>query len=271
MRLFLAALLLAAPLLADGPQFEAASIKPFVRGTGASTETTGGPGTTDPTHIYAPAKSLRALIATAFNVRTYQVIHADALNGTFTFALVLPEGATKDDVKIMWRNLLISRFGLKYHTEQREFSVHYLVISPKGSKLIENKEPDPDATGPARMTQEKDGRYRLSRPGMFYAGNPRLGDNGMMVVANAHPLSDLVTILTAQVGTPVIDKTGLTGKYEYFLEFSRSDSGAASRPNDPAIALPDALEQQLGLRLVKQKTMLDVIAVDKIDRSPTEN
>ena len=80
------------------------------------------------------------------------------------------------------------------------------------------------------------------------------------------------------------DKTGLTGKYDFQIEFSTAGlpgpgAGGYGTPRppdvnaetDPAPDLFSALEKQLGLRLEKGKTQLDVIVVDRFDKQPEEN
>jgi uncharacterized protein (TIGR03435 family) len=73
-------------------------------------------------------------------------------------------------------------------------------------------------------------------------------------------------------GEPIVDKTGLAGKYDFLLEYSYDPLGAtaANRP-DPGADLFHALEQQLGLKLVPKKLPFDVIVIDAIDKRPTNN
>jgi len=87
--------------------------------------------------------------------------------------------------------------------------------------------------------------------------------------------------LSQQLRHPVIDKTGLTQKYDFALEYTPDLSGVPPPP-DPATPpvpqtsdlganLPSALEKQLGLRLTRAKAKLDVIVVDHVETTPTEN
>ncbi len=89
-------------------------------------------------------------------------------------------------------------------------------------------------------------------------------------------------MLGNQIGKPVLDKTGLTGKYDFSLEYSIDlkmmplpPGMLPVTPNDdasePRPRLADAVQRQLGLRLLSGKAQLDVIVIDKIDRVPTEN
>jgi uncharacterized protein (TIGR03435 family) len=88
-------------------------------------------------------------------------------------------------------------------------------------------------------------------------------------------------MLSGQVGDPVIDKTGLSGKYDFNVEFSLPDSQASQSPggggavpapvSDLGMDLVAAIQQQLGLRLEKGKGMLDYVVVEKAEKVPTEN
>lgn len=274
MRYLVAMLLLGAPLFAEGPEFEAASIKHFeppkttgnlpVR-YGASI---GGPGTTDPTHMRLTAMPLSILFMMAFDVKYFQLLDATGAGSEiFDFAAVIPTGATKDEVNAMWRNLLVSRFGMKYHIEQRESQVDELVVGPKGHKLIvnnvsESQEP-PVATESAVLGQ----------PGMITTSSSRPnGPPVAKVTAKAQSMSALASLLSTQLQSPVVDKTGLAGRYDFVMEYlPRMSGGVSTQVDDGAVDVTAALQQQLGLRLVKGKGMIDVVVVDKLERTPTEN
>jgi uncharacterized protein (TIGR03435 family) len=134
----------------------------------------------------------------------------------------------------------------------------------------------------------KDGK--LSGPGMVNVMTN--GPNGLSVhsMAKAQPLSRLTVMLGNQLNRPVVDKTGLTGKYDFDLEFAPDPSSlppsllpegqpgpgpGAAGPADSAIDRgPDlitALQKQLGLRLVASKANFDVLVIDKAERVPTAN
>jgi uncharacterized protein (TIGR03435 family) len=72
---------------------------------------------------------------------------------------------------------------------------------------------------------------------------------------------------------PIVDKTGLTGKYDFRLEFSREPPGAppAEAKVPPAPDLFIAVQQQLGLQFVSRKLPFDVTVVDSVDKAPTDN
>lgn len=305
MRRILVSLLCIAPaLFAEGPEFDVASIKATPANPGGFIifgPQRGGPGSPDPTHINWPSAALRNVVMAAFDVKNFQVAGPDDLDQLrFDFAVGVPEGATKEQVALMWRNLLTSRFKMKYHIEQRDFNVDELQIGPKGHKLVENKDEapaaqpaKPPADGPPQF--DPNGRPILNGPGLMMMMSA--GPNGPTAKTSgkAQPMSALVTMLSNELGNPVVDKTGLTGKYDFYVEFAptrgiggmRLPPGIGGGPGGPGaggavpppaaggaelgLELPQAIEQQLGLKLAKGKGKLDVIVVEKIDRMPTEN
>jgi uncharacterized protein (TIGR03435 family) len=103
------------------------------------------------------------------------------------------------------------------------------------------------------------------------------------VVAKGMSLSDLASRFGGMLRRPVIDKTGLTKKYDFTLEFTPDLSGFALPPPPPGAPQPEsiasapampievAVEKQLGLKLTSGKGMLDVIVVDHAEKVPTEN
>jgi uncharacterized protein (TIGR03435 family) len=118
-------------------------------------------------------------------------------------------------------------------------------------------------------------------------GNPRLGRHSLMSNGRGHLESKgtntmmLVHILSSTLGRSVVDKTGLTGNYDYTLQWTPDDVGTPMAgdagpgkgdvsPDAGGPTLLTAVEEQLGLKLESTKSMLDVIVIDHIDL-PSEN
>jgi uncharacterized protein (TIGR03435 family) len=171
---------------------------------------------------------------------------------------------TRDQRNLMLQALLTDRFKLATHTETKELPIYELVLAKGGSKLTEAKPGDtypngfkgPDGVGHGGMMR-MDGRGKLSAQGI--------------------PMANLVDILSRQLHRTVVDKTGLTGKYDFNLEYTPDDAprgdgpahgDAAPDPNGPTIFT--ALEEQLGLHLNATKGPVKTIVIDHID-PPTEN
>jgi uncharacterized protein (TIGR03435 family) len=199
-------------------------------------------------------------------------------------------GTTKEQGNIMWQNLLKERFGLVVHHDSKEFQVEELQVAKGGPKFKETTlEPNaPLATPPSGPPQlDKNGFLDLhGRRAMIIM--MRMGPTGpsAQLVGNAQTMSELATLLGNQLNKPVVDKTGLTGKYDIQIEFTPDMSAMPPPPgvglepgratstdsaSDPGSTLEAAIQQQLGLRLVSGKAKLDVVVVDKTEKVPTEN
>ena len=258
----------------------------------AAGEITGGPGTGDPTRMTFTWVVMRRLLMTAFALPLDQISGSDWVMGPdarFDISANVPPGATKEQANEMLLNLLKERFHLTYHSEKKGFDAYSLVVAKGGPKLKETAPADgplPDAPQPGTFATaaslDREGFPQLPAGRSDIQGR---GENGVMRQAfRMATLQQLANNLQFTLkGSRIVDKTGLTGPYDFHLEYSnaglRGPLGrilAAPSPGDadqPAAA-PDlftALEKQLGLKLEKSKTQLDVIVIDHMDKTPTEN
>ena len=240
----------------------------------------GGPGTPDPTRITWSYATLRNLLMTAYDMRVYQISGPEWLaTQRYDVIAKVPAGTTREQVNIMWQNLLTQRFGVALHRESREFNVEELVIAKSGSKLKDTAEDlsAPSLPGPPQL---KEGQ--LITPGlvtMMYPGAVRKAHS----VARAQPISKLTEMLGNYLDRPVVDQTGLRGKYDFALDYTLSGSPPppgqaapdaatpADAASDPGPDLIAALQQQLGLSLVRSRAKLDVLVIDKADKVPVAN
>jgi uncharacterized protein (TIGR03435 family) len=285
------------------PAFEVASIKlsgPGPRRAGGMIA--GGPGTDDPNRIRAEQITVARLISTAYDLPFDQILGPGWLQEqNYQFTAKLPEGSSKADLKLMLRSLLAERFRLVFHLQSKEFPVYELTVAPRGLKLKPTAHPDARLARPGDYGMpaalDADG-YPVIPPGV--AGSQGVPLNGAMrttyqsvaIAALIHQIeSSLGTITGLNTWAParVVDKTGLTGKYDFKLELGGAFGiGGALRPQTPDVSSspdgtldasdpnggPDifrALEKQLGLRLTRSKASFDVLVVDRAERVPTEN
>lgn len=165
--------------------------------------------------------------------------------------------------------LLVERFNLKYHHETRELTSYSLVVAKSGVKM---KEHPPD---PAAKAALKDGDADAPK------GPPRGSMLRMMgpgrVESENTSVKFLAHILSQQLGKSVVDRTGLTGNYDYTLQWTPDDApmqaaGAGGPPghdeNAPQAGGPSlftAVEEQLGLKIESTKGPVDVIVIDHLD------
>jgi uncharacterized protein (TIGR03435 family) len=285
-------------------EFEVASVKPSATSQGGLRGALmGGPGTGDPIRITGNGITLARLIGTAYDVPFDQISGPAWLQEEhYDIAAKVPAGATKDQVKPMWQSLLAERFGLAFHREPKEFPVYELTLAKGGAKLKTTAYPDakPAKPGdyPVPAVLDADG-YPAIPHGI--AGMQSVPLNGVShATFQARPISGFLFLIQSSLGSMtgpntwaparVIDKTGLTGLYDFKLEFAGGmGPGAAFQPQQSlgASAGPDgmldiqdpgggpdlftALEKQLGLTLTKGKATYDVLVIDKASRVPTEN
>ncbi len=215
-------------------EFEVASVKPAAPQADGRVFVgrQGGPGTPDPGRVTYTNVSLKNLITMAYDLKPYQVTGPDWLETErFDIQAKLPQGATKEQANIMMQNLLVDRFKLSFHKVTKEFPLYELVVGKNGPKLKASVE-DPGAAGPDA------GPGRGGPPPIGKDGFPVVppGRRGMMmmmsvggplrIAGSLQSMNDLANMLSNQIGTPVVDKTGLTGTYDLTLEFVPDRAGA---------------------------------------------
>jgi uncharacterized protein (TIGR03435 family) len=142
----------------------------------------------------------------------------------------------------MVRKLLAERFGLQLHHEQREMPVFALTMTKGRSRLSVNAR-DPNGWL-QQMTREDNGRH-------------------MEELKNVS-MAELAIILQYYVALPVVDQTGLKGRYDFNLQWTPDD--AQTTVPDPPPGLFTAIREQLGLKLERVKAPADVLVIDKIAR-----
>jgi uncharacterized protein (TIGR03435 family) len=275
MRLFFISLLACAITLAQPTgspiQFEVASIRPdgpvFRPGPGGAR---GGPGTADPSTIIYSFVTLRLLVAKAYSMQDYRVSGPSWIESErYTITAKLPEHTAQEQLTLMLRNLLETRFQLKSHRQNKTFSVYELTVAKGGSKL--RVSPDNPKLEPVTADFKYVDRLPQFPPGRvgYVTGG---GAGGAQMMGAAHqPVSQLVAFLESRLQMPVIDKTGLAGFYDFGLRFvppsALARPGAASDASDA----PDvftAVQEYLGLKLEFKNELLDTIVVDQANRTP---
>lgn len=290
-------LVFAAAFGQNSPTFEVASVKPSPQ-PGPNERVffgppRGGPGSRDPGQITWSRAALRNILMTAYDVQTFQLEGPDWMaNERYDIVAKVPEGATKEQVRVMWQNLLKERFGLTLHHESKEFPVDELTIGKGGPKLTPtdlapDAEPFTPTGGPEK--RDKNGTPEMNGYGTIVAIFPTANGVTASMRGKGLTLSDIAARVAADRRHPVIDKTGLSGRYDFVLDYTPDVSGLPPLPpppdgapvppsptapltaSDPGSTMASALEKQLGLKLTPVKAKLDVIVVDHVEKSPTEN
>jgi uncharacterized protein (TIGR03435 family) len=236
--------------------FEAASVK---RSKGPQGFCQGGPQSRDPGQ-FACTATLKDLALWAFGGENFQIDGPkwmDSEADLYEVRVKIAAGTKYPDFEIMLQDLLVQRFHLQYHRERREFPAWDVVVAKGGAKFKEStdefaQKPDYPALGPSGI------------------GSRGVGRTGRRIAAHNATMGRLLTAVGGFSGRPIIDKTGLTGKYDMWLEFD----GRAMMFPDYAADLPAlnvAMEQQLGLKFVDARAPFDIVVVDHVEKEPTEN
>jgi len=200
--------------------------------------------------------TLMDLLTFAFDVHRQQVIGAPAWASSDRYdirAKAEGEGQpNQEQLKVMVRKLLADRFQFASHTDQRELSVYTVNVAKGGAKISKN-----DA--------------KTETTGVIFRGP------GSVLFNNVTMDDFCKTLQNGAVDRPVVNQTGLSGKYEFSLVWT-PDQMLSAVPNPNALAAtadtpPDlyaAVQQQLGLKLDATKMRIEVLVVDKLER-PSEN
>ena len=229
--------------------FEAATIKPDTSGSGSSsTNSTNG-------LLRITNQTLQTMIQYAYNVRDFQITGGPGWMRSDRYDVTAkPEnGAHEGEMKQMLQSLLAERFQLQFHRETREGPVYVLLVGKTGSRL----QPAPESNNSG-------------------IDSGRSGDTGKSTMKGTNvTMAELAASLAARVGRPVIDKTSLTGRFNFDLSWvpDLTLSGGATNSAPPDVSGPSiftAVQEQLGLRLDSQKGPTEILMIDRAER-PSEN
>ena len=283
------------------PAFEVATIRQLETGSRIPSSMT-----VTPSRLDIVGYRLNALLFEAFKVPSYQLAYPNALrdasNPRFEIHATIPAGATRAHLPDMLQALLHERFGMVTHVEPRSMPAYELVVAAGGHKLRE-VEPldertkvfaaDPSVktlsdtlSGPSddqvRLMGITLGMRRVTARTMYeqrFTANRTTELNAMRMT-----LAELATELTSNVDRPVIDKTGLTGVYQFKVELGPNAAairglqslGITSTVQGTPLSEPTGVStfknlEALGLKLEERKAPIDVIVVDRIELKPTEN
>jgi uncharacterized protein (TIGR03435 family) len=186
-----------------------------------------------------------------------------------------PSNPTKDEMRLMMRSLLIERFNMKVHYETREVPIYALILAKPG-KIGPDLKPHP-VDDPSCLKMQIPQPVAGAYPGgcglaaavaAKAAGSVAVGGYNMTMATVATALGGAGSV----VDRPVVDKTGLMGKFDFTVEFApettdrRADDGGSFPSQSSGPTFYEALREQLGLRVVAQKGVADVIVIDHLER-----
>jgi len=149
----------------------------------------------------------------------------------------------REDLLKMLQALLADRFKLVLHSEKRELAYYALVVSKSGSKL---------------------------RPASEAPATPPAGVQGQLrIVTNSIPMERVATLLSRYMRALVIDETGLAGRFEVKLVWTPDDRPIPEDERGPSVFT--AVQEQLGLKLEPRKGPMDVLVIDRAEKTPVAN
>jgi uncharacterized protein (TIGR03435 family) len=189
---------------------------------------------------------------------------------------------TKDQMRLMMQSLLAERFKLVVHTETRQLSILALVQTKPGRlgpQLRPHPAEDAKCSNVVTSTDPSESETSAAIPtvcgGLVNVGVPgapahvRIGGRRVPLTLLAAHLSEM-----GQFDRPVLDRTGLSETFDFVLEWGTdppSGSTSTQSNDDRQTNLQEALQDQLGLKLERQKAPMDVLLIDHVDQQPIEN
>ena len=269
------------------PTFEVASVKR--NNTGAP----GGSFVMPPGRFTATNIPLRVLITNAYQLSFFQVVGGPDWVGTdrFDIAAKAPDDAPPEQTRAMVRTLLRDRFKLAVHMETRDTPIYALVKARADDQLGPNLKRSTMDCGPIRAqraeataaaARARGGRVAVPAPpgpsepvvcGMRAGGR---GGPTLTYRAGNISMAALASALRPYVGREVVDRTGMTGEFDFDLQFSAPptvgpvDAGIRGAPLDDAASVFTALQEQLGLKLESTRRPVELMVIDSAEK-PAEN
>jgi uncharacterized protein (TIGR03435 family) len=260
-----------------GPTFEVASVKPNKSG-----EPFVRIGNQPGGRFTATNVPLRLLIRNAYQIQDFQLIGAPDWVSSDRFDIVAKAegevppaapGGPPGPIQFMLRALLAERFNLKMHSERRELPIYALILARSDGKL--GAQLRPAAVDCAALQAGRRGGPPLAppQPGERLPCGIRVGPG--QLTGGSMPISQLATLLAPFVQRVVVDRTGLTGNFDFDLTWTPDQipqgpppAGAPLLPpvdpNGPSILT--AVQEQLGLKLDSTKGPVDVLVVDRVEQ-----
>ena len=246
------------------PTFEVASIKPQSEPVSFASMATASPRLRPGGVFTGSHASVASLVLYAYDLQPFQLIGGPdwARRDSFEISARASADASAAQVRLMVQSLLDDRFKVVTHTEQRDIRFYALVLARQDGRLgpyISRMPDDCSQSSAAEVVKNFPPRAATTEDGMM--------------TGRCTNLSALAGLLSLEMERPVIDETGLSGRFVYevrgvTLNASRLRATPDSLPKWPSV--PVALEEQLGLKLQSREGPFPVLVIDSVSQ-PTAN
>jgi uncharacterized protein (TIGR03435 family) len=230
----------------EPPAFEVASIKASQTPQGQGLRSLREDINTDPARLTMVNVSLNTAIRWAYKLGVYEISGPDWIsNARFDITAKAANPVSEEQLRLMLQSLLKERFKLEVHRQVSQLSGYALVVGKNGTKL---------------RPVEGGGEGSMTGAALVFEGHKM-------------PLSRLGDIISGVLKMPVKDMTMLDGFYDFKLDMRPYllDRQPGDPPTDLAGIAISALDAQLGLKLEARKIQVEVLAVDRVEKTPTEN
>lgn len=244
-RLLLACLAIPVAARAQQPAFAVATIRPSSSAVPFEHD---GKTDTSPGTLRMQDVTVHSCIKWAYGVQDSQIAGPAWLESDhFDIVAKANSPATEAQMKLMLQTLLADRFKLSFHHEQKEMKALVLTVAKGGPKLTLAAHPE---ASPFRQNSA----------------------NG--TVAKSMPVRDFADFISGPLQMPVVDETGLTGKYDFAIDFTPylpdpTKNMDGTKPDTTAI-LKAAMQDELGLKMEGGKAQVDVMVIDHVEK-PSAN
>jgi uncharacterized protein (TIGR03435 family) len=256
--------------------FEVASVK-----ANKSGDTNGNLRLLPGGRVNASNMPVRPIITFAYQLAQYQLIGGPGwlssdrydlvakMEQDVALATIIPGASTPSPMQVALRNLLEERFKLKVHHETRDMDIYALVMARPGGAPGPGLKPTTQDCAAAAAAARRGGPPPTGKPGEPFCGIQ--GGPGRLRFGGL-PVASLAQAFSGPAGRMVVERTGLTGSWDFELTYAIEGRGGADAPPvDPnAPSLFTAIQEQLGLKLEPTKGPVDVLVIDSIDK-PVED
>ena len=183
-----------------------------------------------------------------------------------------PGSGRPDPIQVAMRKLLAERFKLKIHRESRDLDAYALVMVKPGVAGPALKPSPTDCKALAEQLRQGKLPPTAQQPVNGITPCSILGRIGQ-ITFDGFPIAQAAGMMVGQAGRPVVDRTGLTGNWQFLMTFAQERPVGAPVPPNEQLPPPDpnapsfftALQEQLGLKLESTKAPFDVTVIDSVE------